>query len=556
MTTRRAQLFVMGVVMLVGQIPRQAVAVSPPMQQSVVIRTVQTADTLPQNGKYDELVEIENTSDTDVDVTGWKLQYVPNVTPYSMMSFMGEVTDGHVFLPAHTRETIFSTTYIANHALSSDGVAKINYKGAFSFSQALDDKGGSVRLMNGDITVDTVRWGSADGITAPNSSQLIRRTAFTGVMQTDFSLVPQGVDTFGFANIYTQADACKNLSGFQYNIPDGYGLDLNGLCMSLDQCPNIEGVQLEVPLGMEVYQGVCEAKFVPADIKLTELLANPSGVDKGNEYLEIANLTDMPVDLGDYHLAVGTKQVLFPDGATVPAHGYLALSDIELGVVFSNSVGAPVTLLARNNIEIDTMPAYVTADIDMAWALIDGVWQYTNRPTPGQMNIVSVDDEVVEAGSGVAPCKPNQYRSADTGRCRTYITAAASTPCKEGQYRSEETGRCRSIVQTVVASLKPCSDDQFRNPETGRCKKIASTEDILAPCDVGWERSPTTNRCHKIKVTDMPTAAFPVQPYTQPTNTTLIWWSLGGVGAAGIMYAAWEWRNELSQLFRRIVHKK
>ena len=132
-------------------------------------------------------------------------------------------------------------------------------------------------------------------------------------------------------------------------------------------------------------------------------------------------------------------------------------------------------------------------------------------------------------------------------------TSYQLSPCKEGQYRSEETGRCRSIVQTVAASLKPCADDQFRNPSTGRCKKIASTDDILAPCKEGYTRNPETNRCRKEILSTMPTAGFPVEPIKQVAGNAAMWWTLGGIGIATVGYASWEWRSEISRILRRVL---
>jgi hypothetical protein len=178
-------------------------------------------------------------------------------------------------------------------------------------------------------------------------------------------------------------------------------------------------------------------------------------------------------------------------------------------------------------------------------------------PSPAQMENVfpvapTIEDQPVASDPEFAPCAEGQYRSPETNRCRA-IVLTVITPCKDGQYRSEETNRCRSIVQTVAASLKPCADDQFRNPATGRCRKIASSEDIIQPCDAGWERNLDTNRCRKLKVTDMPLAAFPVEPIAASTASLATWITAGSVLALAAGYAGWEWRSEVRGVIRRAL---
>lgn len=77
------------------------------------------------------------------------------------------------------------------------------------------------------------------------------------------------------------------------------------------------------------------------------------------------------------------------------------------------------------------------------------------------------------------PCKSNQYRNPETGRCKK---KESRKPCKEGEYRHPETGRCRKIRRPTSSrppreksprtGLKPCKEGYARNMETRRCRKI------------------------------------------------------------------------------------
>ena len=547
--------------------------------QTVVIRSVLAADTIDTN---DELIELENQSPLPVDITNWSLVYISSTNSYSSLMTLRSSTPGaHIMLPAGARETVFSTKYIANHPTTNGYIGAERFTGKMGYTTA-----GLELRDDADSPIDTVRWGSAwaanvdatPAVSMSNTTLLQRVGADTDNNKNDFRSLAQAGQLFSYGQLYELVDQCANIDGLQAELPSDMKKDSLGNCVTVDTCPNLEGIQLDVPAGMELYKGRCEELFIPANLSITELLPNPSGVDTGNEYIELYNASENDVVLDDYFIDIAGKRIMFPAGESIPSHSYRSFSDAELGLVLANTKGIALTLMSRNLIKVDSSVAYANAPIDMAWAWVNDSWQYTNQLTPGAVNSASIidDGQVPTPDSGVVACangyyrnpltnrcnkikvdevpvacKPTQYRSEETGRCRNYVTIATPAACKEGQYRSEETGRCRSIA--AAASLKPCDDDQFRNPATGRCKQIASTDDLPKPCASGYERNPETNRCRKIQTSSMPLAAFPVEPIKPSSNTMGIWLTAGGVVACGLVYAGWEWRRELAGAARRII---
>ncbi|MBC7764351.1 lamin tail domain-containing protein, partial [Microbacteriaceae bacterium] len=321
-----------------------------------------------------------------------------------------------------------------------------------------------------------------------------------------------------------------------------------------------DNIQHIVPDGYELENGACVLTFVAKKIVLSELLANPEGVDAGHEYVEIYNASDETANLADYSLQFSGKSYHFPNGKLLLPHTFMSFSDDDLDVTFPNTVGVEIKIVSKDGTITSVMPAYSNAPASQSWSKIGEAWAYTNMPTRDSDNrpsiVTDIDSEVAAVRATYAQCAVNQYRSPETNRCRLIATNATTlAPCKDGQYRSEETNRCRSILQAVAASLKPCNDDQFRNPSSGRCKKIASTDDFLQPCDAGWERNVDTNRCRKIKATSMPVAAFPVQAIAPTTNTVSTWIVAGAVVAGALCYAVWEWRYEASAMLKRIFKR-
>jgi hypothetical protein len=187
-------------------------------------------------------------------------------------------------------------------------------------------------------------------------------------------------------------------------------------------------------------------------------------------------------------------------------------------------------------------PYYESAKEGESWAFIDGIWQYTNRPTFNAANTSSAIIAPKEDAT-LKPCADNQYRSEETNRCRLIAAAAELTPCKEGQVRNEETNRCRSTV-AIAGGLTPCKEGQYRSEETNRCRAIATDASTLTPCKAGQERNPDTNRCRTI-IQSLTDAAFAPEPVKQDSTAFAGWWAIGGVGALAAGRLGWEWREEI-----------
>ena len=301
---------------------------------------------------------------------------------------------------------------------------------------------------------------------------------------------------------------------------------------------------------MECPAPMPETPNLPAlPIEITEVLPNPKGADEGNEFIELYNPNDEAVDLSQWRIYVNgdyDTAYAFAPGTTIEAGEYLVVKQDVVKFTLKNSVGS-IRLESPGGVHIVDVPAWKNAKDDMAWALIDGVWQYAD-PSPGEKNSAQQDD-IVKVATG-ADCGEGRERNPLTGRCRNIPTAKELTPCKDGQYRSEETGRCRSIA-LAGDTLKPCKEGQYRSEETNRCRSIASADE-LADCGEGRERNPVTNRCRNVIATAAPTVGFSPQPVHQVAGATWGWWVFGGVSMVALGYAGWQWRWELKQAALRV----
>lgn len=332
-----------------------------------------------------------------------------------------------------------------------------------------------------------------------------------------------------------------------------------------------------------------------------------AGLAQQAQFIEVKNTTQMPLRLTGCRLMTQSHPTNYYafGSQELPPGGVLAVPLSATPLRLTKTKPGTVFLLDGAGREIDEV-SYQKLPEGASWVQWRDAWQLTFRPTPGGVNAVqpcregyavqpggmckkiSLVDDVTPPGgrpltprpsepSVPAPCKPGQYRSADTGRCRALpiqkppapcaegyyrhpetgrcrkIAAPKRlTPCKEGQYRSEVTGRCRSIATVAAKVLKPCPDGQFRHPETGRCRKIALAEEVVKQCPEGFERNPDTNRCRKIKTSTPPQVDFKPEAVQQVASATWGWWVFGGVGLLAVGYGVWQWRWELGQLLRRV----
>lgn len=550
-----------------------------------------------------ERIDIENATNTTVDVTDWKMVY-KSASGSTTTLLLQLTTDPNirVLLDAGKRETFVSKEMAS--ALGADGVLKE----AQQFAGGMNHLGGGLQLIDSSgQVVDMLGWGTAsatvrlgDAAPAPTTTSWLIRQSDIGNNAVDFVLKSQDSMQYPIVagSLYEVQDVCANIVGLQENVPEGYML-LADSCVPIDACSNLEGIQMQIPAGMEqaasgecqqsdmcsnidgiqesipvgyepVDGGQCEVMIPVRQLKITELLPNPSGGDAGNEFIELYNAESEPVTLNDYQLAIGDKLYAFPANRIIQPGSYMTFSDTDIGGSLPNTTGVQVWLLTARGVEVDSVPAYENARDDVSWARINGEWQYTYDPTPGEQNSAAPyslcqpgylrDDEThrcrkpeSEIGTSAASCRDGQYRSDETGRCRNVVAASTLMPCKDGQYRSEETNRCRLFATLAASAVKPCADDQFRNPLTNRCKSIASSDDAaLVDCGEGRERNPVTNRCRNVASAAVSTAAFPVESVEDTATAFAGWWALGGVGVLALGYAGWEWRHEVAEAILRV----
>lgn len=515
---------------------------------TVVISHIQAGAASGQTAAaMQEVVVIYNNSAHDVEVTNWCLSN-NRATPITFACVKSTSSNQKLYLATRSYLTVVSDHFSVQHG---NYLPDVIFPTTNNSSGSISASGEALTLKDGQGNVRDFVGQSHLPFTLSGGFTLQRQAATDDVMTlrdtdnlSDFNKM-QGI-AIPVSGVYeVMIDFCSNIDGIQSEVPYGYELDETGSCLN-DVCLNIDGLQLEIP--EEYIRGAADdCVFDYVALQVTELLANAAGSDIGREYIELYNPTLRDAFLINYALKIGNKTYNFPSGLKIAPGQYMAFYNSEIPFTLVNTVSY-VALLGDDGSVISQSDAYESPKDDMAWALIDEVWQYTNQMTFGVKNTASIfleDDDVEEVDSALPACAVNQYRHPETNRCRLLVSLSkAVVACKDGQYRSEETNRCRSIT-LGGGTLIPCKENQYRSEETNRCRNLVTLASTLTPCKDNQYRSEETNRCRTIPLTSVPAAAFAVEPIADTDTAFVGWWVLGGLGVLALGYGAWEWRREV-----------
>lgn len=431
-----------------------------------------------------EFVVIHNNSSDEVDITGWCLRNKTD-TPFACFSDAANPLMAFV-LPAYTSAYAMSAAYAEQWV--GDGAPTLTFQPANQSSGSLVGAADTVRLVDAQGSErDSYAWK-----TALPAGQMAYRPFFI-----------------------------EYEKGRLYSLEEPSSWSIGGG----DILPEDAGVI--ILLDGEPCAHSCED--VLPEVWITELLPNPTGVDAGREFIEFYNSGGEAIDLKGYVVEVQgstTKRHVITTELPISSGEYAVVYNDTLPFTLPNTV-ASVSLLNPGGQVVDKSAAYENPKDDIAWALIDQEWTFTDRPTPGQVNLPNgppATAKISTTTSLLKPCADNQYRSTETNRCRTIVTPAVPTACQQGYYRHPETNRCRKLATATTPVA--CKEGQERNPETGRCRTVKQLKEV----DYSVLGARQENR--------------PQQWYVVIAIVLLL---LGLV-----FYGVWEWRDVIGRRLRQL----
>lgn len=440
----------------------------------------------------DEFVELYNSSNEKVSLADMRLDYLSSTHGGGESATRVLKRFGTVEMAPFSYLVVFSSSYPEDYAVPGDG-QKTFFDSNYAADSGQIASNGSVRLVTGAGEVlDLVGWGSAS------------QAEYRAVKGMSFS---RCVDRDSFVMV----DTDNNLADFY----DG------AVPFAVVFCAGYEDAEVNWCVGL----------------KLSEIGANLT-----RQFIELRNTGKEELDVTDCQIKTNrnAKVYVLPE-IEMGAGEFLTLYIEDMGLTLTKTTSGTVQLLSSSGEVVDET-SYGGLKSGTSWAKFGGTWKQTYLVTPDQENI----------WQEFAPCEVGYERNLETGRCKKVVEEKAVEDCGEGRYRNPETGRCKKYELPVI--LAPCRDGYYRNPETNRCKKLAALTAALSPCPEGWERNPETNRCRKVR--ENTGADYGVLANTVSDKASFAgWWTLGGIGIAGVMIVGWQFRDEIRGGIKKVFQK-
>jgi hypothetical protein len=425
-------------------------------------------------GATREFIALMNMSPDAVDITGWCLV---NKSSISFACFEPQSPAEVYVLPPGEAASIVSMPLAQT---LPDGDFSLVYQPTSASSGSLVGSSESLRLVDGQgDTVDSHAWTTP----LPSSQMYLRGDDEVGLWR---AVAPVAIPQNGVV---------------------------------------IETIDIEEPLPLPPP----EAPILPTlpTLNISELLPNAIGSDSAAEFIELENYGTEPIDILQLRLVLGVSSLkeVFLEGLPIEPGEYRVILNSLFSFSLVNTTGR-VQLLTGSGSLVAESAIYESPKEGESWALINEVWQYTNRPTPGAAN------EPSDVVTGLPKLETSSLK-----------------PCTANQYRSPETNRCRNIE--VPTPPTPCLAGHFRSPETNRCRKSA-VEPAAQPCQPGQERNSETNRCRTIKKLDTANYAVLGATSEEQPNQWYIFAAIAAAVLAVVGYAIFEWRREIAGLFKKL----
>lgn len=342
-------------------------------QKQILITEVQTGSS---NSASEEFIEIYNTTNQDIDISGWSVYY---------KSATGTSWGKKAVIDLETK-------------IQADDfwVFAANIAGDTQLTSGLSQSGGNLQIRDtqGNV-IDQFGWGGGNAALNVAASE-----AEPG--QSMYRL-------YDFVSS-TMANTEHNFNDFDItNIP------------TPGTFPAQEVAEEDLPV-----------QNYPS-LQLSELFPDPSSpqTDTADEFIEIYNPNTFGVDLSGWKLRDEAGAEFIIKSKSVEPNARLAIFITESKITLNNS-GDSVQLIDPNGQVASESANYGTAEEGLSWSYIAGNWQWAVAPTPGGVN-ASVFIDTTAAGSVESVKKATTKKKAATKAAakpktsKTKSTAANST---------------------------------------------------------------------------------------------------------------------------------
>jgi hypothetical protein len=235
---------------------------------------------------------------------------------------------------------------------------------------------------------------------------------------------------------------------------------------------------------------------------ITELLPNPASPlkDETDEFIELYNPNTSPYNLKGFALEVGTSTLhdfTFAEGVVLAPESYTVFYSVDTKLSLTNT-GGQARLMDATGIKISETLPYAAADDGSSWSFGGDTWQWSTTPSPNAANVITL------------PVVPVKTASSTASKAAAKPTAAKAT-AKTAAAKVKGTTTTKAKKTTAKATKKKAAKT--------KAATVAQTKDAAQPA---------------------------------PIHTGV----LVAVVALAVLYAAYEYRHDLSNRIFKLRHNR
>jgi hypothetical protein len=350
--------------------------------------------------------------------------------------------------------------------------------------------------------------------------------------------------------------------------------------------------------------------------QLSEIMPNPGSpkTDVNDEYIELYNPNDKPFDLSGFKLKAGTSSTTSFTFDIVQnllqPHEFKAFYSSQTNVSLSNAT-SKVWFISPNDDVLAESDIYSDAKDNYTWVYADGLWQWTSTATPNARNIIpsnTTTSQTLGASTSRPPASTLSKKYAALQISELLPHPQKPLTDAEGEYIEIYNPNKQPVNLAGYIIVSGINDDHkytiksgtisaksykaFYRPESkltlsntqsrakilapdgseldvtaNYSKVIAGLSWIYASGKWQWTSTPTPGKANIVtlpaalgsktaKGSSIASSSSSPNPYTSP-NKSIIKAPLhpavlAGVGAAALLYALYEYRHDLGNLFYKL----
>jgi len=395
-----------------------------------------------------QFITLYNAADTARDMSQYQLEYFNNYDPDKATS--SRLINLSGIVPPHGYFMVSNAALTLCYRMTVDSLS-LGFSTTAGMVKVLDS--GS-NASSSPAVEDYVGWSKTD---VPDAQTLPADSdAFLERQPVDEQNNP-AIDTAGAGSWQTvqpdAANACGLVSSSDGSVvPAGP----NQLLMPVEPLATIVSLNDGYAATTSGAGDLPLADFGLMAPLITELLPNPAGTgnDATDEFIELYNPNEISFDLSGFSLQVGTTALhtyQFPVGASLAPGSFQAFRSAVTRLSLSN-VGSQARLLDPAGNSIVSTDSYGAAGDGLAWALANGKWYWTTRPTPGGTNIV------------VQPPLSSTAKTAKTAATSKSKKQAATAKTKTAKAKTAKAKKTKTKKAPTTLATRQVADKQAAAP--------------------------------------------------------------------------------------------